>query len=537
MPKYLKKDTIRLLEASVEAISMAVTALGLPQRNELRAPESENSIAIGLAGVAGELAMSSILVQAGGEQALHQSSGYYKTSAQIVDDFKRLILSKIPKLLFFTQHIQNPTEHIEEVLKLVSKIKILLKLRAAGLHAGKGVSRDACVVCVNDVIRLLQLLGQSSRIKPYIETLPRCIIISKSYDLIINDLINRLNQSVSENERASITASIYLVIPELPSEEPEWLQSFDRLVVSPAQNDITFLLDTLQKSKYASLIKVTNSLNSIPVTVQNGNPSALPIEIQYMKKSFLAIRDRYYADRGTANGRLEQNLFDPPPIDLIYEIFAFGFYELKIIDDKDKKLTAVDTWPLIASSLSYPGTFGPYWYFIDMTSELGQIEWYINKAADVCGKKMQLGFEEFKIGFNAYKNETPLSKSIKFVSELVRGYDKLCDNKMELLKVYNKSLKNKKTLCKEALNDLTQVVNEEMFIGEMLIKLVENKYNFENNSSQKYWGRILCEAAAELNDLPGLIAILKSPKLNSAHTAARKAIRIIDFINYGPKIE
>lgn len=30
MPMYLKRDIIRLLEASVESISMAVTSLGLP---------------------------------------------------------------------------------------------------------------------------------------------------------------------------------------------------------------------------------------------------------------------------------------------------------------------------------------------------------------------------------------------------------------------------------------------------------------------------------------------------------------------------
>lgn len=64
MPMYLKRDTIRLLEASVESISLAVAALGLPRRYESREPASENSIAIGLAGVSAELAMSAIIVQA-----------------------------------------------------------------------------------------------------------------------------------------------------------------------------------------------------------------------------------------------------------------------------------------------------------------------------------------------------------------------------------------------------------------------------------------------------------------------------------------
>ncbi|WP_420811121.1 MAG: hypothetical protein ACJ3UO_05635 [Dehalococcoides mccartyi] len=104
---YLKRDTIRLLEASVNSISMAVTSLGLPQRYELREAASENAIAIGLAGVSVELAMSSIIVQAQGEQALCLPSGYYKTGTHIVDDFKALINSQIPKMLFFDTRNQE----------------------------------------------------------------------------------------------------------------------------------------------------------------------------------------------------------------------------------------------------------------------------------------------------------------------------------------------------------------------------------------------------------------------------------------------
>ena len=104
MPMYLKRDTIRLLEASVESISLAVAALGLPRRYESREPASENSIAIGLAGVSAELAMSAIIVQAKGEQALRFPSNFYKTGSHIVDDFRLLITSQIPKMVFLTQN-------------------------------------------------------------------------------------------------------------------------------------------------------------------------------------------------------------------------------------------------------------------------------------------------------------------------------------------------------------------------------------------------------------------------------------------------
>ena len=88
MPMYLKRDTIRLLEASVESISMAVTAIGLPKRYELRESVAENAVAIGLAGVSAELAMSAIIVQVKGEQALCFPSGFYKTGTHYFTDSK-----------------------------------------------------------------------------------------------------------------------------------------------------------------------------------------------------------------------------------------------------------------------------------------------------------------------------------------------------------------------------------------------------------------------------------------------------------------
>ena len=296
-------------------------------------------------------------------------------------------------------------------------------------------------------------------------------------------------------------------------------------------------MDTLQKSKYASLIKVAKSVDSIPVSVQKGNPSALPIEPQYLKKSFSDIRDQWYADRGTANGRLEQKQFDPPPIESVYEIFAFHFDVLQITDDETAQLTAVDTWPLVAASLSYPGTFGPYWYFIKKTSDLGQMESYMNKAVKVAGKNLQTGFKEFKPSFDAFRNGRPLSKSIKYVNELLTAYEQSCDKRSSLLDLSKKYLKKEKELCADAQIDLQKVVDEEIPVGEILIKLAEDKYSFTNEASRRYWARVLCESSTEVEDASGLVAILKHPELAVAHTAARKAIRIIDFINYGPKIE
>ena len=537
MPMYLKRETIRLLEASVSAISMAVAALGLPQRHEIREPVSENAIAIGLAGISAELAMSSIIVQAQGNQSLVLPSGFYKTGKRITEDFKNLISSQVPKMVFLTQGIDQPTEHISALKEASAKFKLLTTSRAGGLHAGIGPSRDVCITCVNDVISFLGLLGKSSRIKPYTETVPRLIEVSKSFELIVDELIAELNGSVSDIDRSRTLASVYLVVPELPDKEPEWIDAFDRLLISPKRSDISFLLDTLKESKCASLVKVASSNAAVPVVVQKGNPSALPIEPQYLKKSFSDIRDQWYADRGVANGRLDKKQFDPPPIESVYEIFTLQFHTLQITDSEEKQLTAVDTWPLIASSLTYSGTLGPYWYFVRKTSDLGQLDHYIDRVVQFGCHTLKPGVQEYKLGVEAIRKDKPLSRKEMFVKELLEAYEKAEKKREVIMESSRKHNHSQKELSKDAKSDLKQVLAEEMSIGEMLVKIVENEYCFLDNSSKLYWARVLSEAASEIEDTHGLLAILKTTELSVAHTAARKALRVIDFVNFGPRIE
>lgn len=536
MPMYLKKDTIRLLEASVEAISLAVTSLGLPQRHLFREGSAQNSISIGLAGVSAELAMSAIIVQAKGENALRQPSGFYKTGGIIVDDFKELVNSKIPKLLFLTKNVDKPLEHISYILTASSKFKMLAKSRAGGLHAGIGPSRDVSVACANEVINFLKLLGESSRIKPYMETLPQVIEVQKSYELIVEDLINKVNSASSDEDKASALASIFLVIPDLPENEPDWLSAFDRVMISPKKSDISFLLDTLKQSKYASLVKVSATSESVPVKIEKGVPGALPIEPQFLKKSFSHIRDRWYADRGTANGRFDQGQFDPPPIESVYEIFSLGLDTLGITVGSDEKLSTVDTWPLISASLAYQGTSGPYWYFVRKTCDWSQLDSYMHRVSKLAGKKIEKSYKEFKMHFDLLKAGKSLSAKDRIALSLIDYHDKASEKRNRLIDLAQKYQGKDKALSEEAYLDLCRVVDEKMSVGQFLINIVEGIYVFTDDNSKKFWVRAVCEATTEVEDCSGVLAVLKDPALYTAHTAARKALRVIDFINYGPEI-
>lgn len=208
-----------------------------------------------------------------------------------------------------------------------------------------------------------------------------------------------------------------------------------------------------------------------------------------------------------------------------------------ITQQEDEQLSAAETWPLVASSLSYSGTLGPYWYFVRKTVDLGQLESYINRAAKYAGKTLKNGIKEFKPYIEKMRKEIPLSKNEKQIAVLLSEYEKSGEKKKRLIDLSEKYIGKEKQLCQEAQDDLQKLMEEELHVGDLLIKLVENVYSFQTEESQKYWARTLCECATELEDARGLYAVISETNFSSAYTAVRKAFRIIDFINYGPKLE
>ena len=158
MPMYLKKDTIRFLESSIETISMAITSLGIPDRIELRSDLAKNAITVGMVGISAELAMNAILIQANGSKSLFLPSGYYKSAGNILEDFKKLIKERNLKISFLMKDVDDIDNMLNEILKKIAKFKILMPIRASGVHAGIGVSKDACIVAINDVIDFLNLI-------------------------------------------------------------------------------------------------------------------------------------------------------------------------------------------------------------------------------------------------------------------------------------------------------------------------------------------------------------------------------------------
>ena len=536
MPKYLKKDSIRFLESSIETISMAITSLGIPERIDLRNNLAKNSVTIGLVGISAELAMSAILIQANGKNSLLLPSGYYKSASNILDDFKKLIKERNLKISFLIKDVDDMEKMFNDILNKLPKFKLLMSLRASGIHAGIGVSKDVCIVEINEVIDFLSLISKSSRIKPYTFSIPKKIEVIKENQILIDELIEKLKNSNDIIEKANAIASIYLVAPELPEHSERWMDSFEKLMISPKANDISFLLDTLKDSKYASLIKVSKSEIGLPVVVEKDNPLSLPIEPQFLKKSFTSIKDRFYADTSVSNGRLEDNILDVPPIDSIYEIFTFKFEKLGIETNKSGLISHNETWSLICSSLTYAGTIGPIWYFIRKTDNINQLKADLKKALNTADTKLIKNLKKIKGSFDAVFSEEEIESTQEYVRNIIE-IKEFADKKRENLAILIEKQKGTpKELKGVALEDFKKFEDEEITLGDLIINIIDNKYKF-NNNVKIYWAKNFCEASNEEDDLEGILAIIKTKEMKSIHTVARKAIQMIDFVNYGPSVK
>jgi hypothetical protein len=173
--------------------------------------------------------------------------------------------------------------------------------------------------------------------------------------------------------------------------------------------------------------------------------------------------------------------------------------------------------------------------------DLFNTAWGVGTGFYVDGNKVKFGpfekgYKEFKSRFEVLKAGKSINAKDKNVAALIDHYDSASEKRKQLISLATKYKGKDKDLCDQAHLDLKQVVEEKMHVGQFLINIVNSIYTFKDENSKKFWTRTFCEAASEIEDCSGLLAVLKDPSLEIAYTATRKALRVIDFINYGPTI-
>lgn len=513
---------------------MALVGLALPVRRDSREPASRYSPSVGLIGAAAEQAMGAILVHVFGEDVLQASESRFKSAREVLADLRELLRSPVPRASFLTAGISDPADHLAKLSTATSGFTVLLVERAAALHAGSGPSREASVIAAKKVHEFLELLALSTRIRSYLDDLPRLPAPVLQPNLLVDELVSKLANADGLTEKAGILRSLFLILPEVPETAPEWLGAIERIALAPTDSDIVLLVNALERAIPVQLQRASARGQGISVVVRPDDPNAIPIAAHHLRRSFTQIADQWNADIGNANGRLEAGVLDSPPDDFVLDVFVLGPAELKRALGKES-FTAHETWPFVASALIRHGTPGPYWFLVRLTSDFGQLAALMQKAFKL-GKGEDRASRQAELleGVEAINKSTPLVAPSKIFSEIKRLLNESTKARSRLSAAIDRNRTGSKAFPNTGETLVKAVSQDTATVGEAIEALLKGTVDL---AARRYWARVLCESASDPLDRRPLVSVLRASDLAVAHTAARKALRLIDAMDNGPSMQ
>lgn len=533
MPRLLSNNAVRLLEASQESLALALLCLGTPSRGELRVESARYSPAIGLVGTAAEQALTAIIVQVRGEQAMMLSPTQFKSARHILNDFRDLLRAPVPAASFLTAGLADAAQHRARLNEASQGFSMLFTQRAAGFHAGSGVSRAVILMQSLKVHAFLALLSTSARMRPYLDRLPTPLEDVIDQSVLVDDLIQKFQHAQAPIERVTALRSLFLVLPELPPEAPEWLDAFDRSVVSPTPADIALLLGTLQNAAPVRFQRINPGGQGLNVVVRPNDPNALAIAPQHLRRAFADILDQFAADVGIANGRLNEGRLDLPPESFLLDLCLLGTQQIPQALGRPI-LTSQDVWPFVSAALAQQGTERPYWFLVSLVDDIGRLVGQLWLAAEASPQEsFRLKARAAIEALEAKRNERQLRPAAELASFTTDQLELADHARDELPAAIERARGTERDAGPAVEAALLRVCLREINPSEAFVAVLE----ISSPIARSYWAKRLAEASSEVEDRQMLIDILRSADLNAAKTAARKALRLADVMAYGPLIE
>lgn len=438
-------------------------------------------------------------------------------------------------ILFLINGVSKSEEHINRILELTNRFQLIITSRANGLHNGYGLKYELVASLFQNVTEFLNLISNSNNLKPYLTKIPELVGIKIDKDILIDDLYSKLKDSKNSQEQKILISSLFLILPEIPKKLPEWIEKFESFTIAPKKTDIVYLIDALEKANPVSLNKVTDSSSQLNVKIVGRDvEDAIPISAHFLKSEFTQIRDQFYADIATANGRLNNKQLDLPPKSSIYNAFAFGVDELQILE-KGKVFTAHQTWPFIVEAINVAknNTSAPYWFLSRMTNDFGQLKSCLKTAQKYGNSSLKKNITIVLGGIEAIENDKYIEANSVFIKQIISETEIFNNNIEKLESLYKKNGLN--GLTDDYENELGQLFIEEKSISELIAKLLID--DSLTDSCRKYWIGKLTSLMPEKDDLPIFASILHNTEFQNAHTNIRKVFRALDFADYGPKIK
>jgi hypothetical protein len=537
MPRLLKGGTQRRLSASQQALTLAFSLLGTPKPISHERADTDGSLEIGLIGIAADLALAACLFEVLGPGGiLRQDSGFYLTAVEALASFRALATSTIPRVSVLTWGIAKQAEHLEKLKNATTGFQVIFSARAAAVHAGKGISRDAALHGGRTVIEFLLALAESPKWKPYLTSIPQSPVAFKDRTLIAQEPAKLIRSGDKSKVGPAITR-IFLVLPELTKNEPDWLETLQRVQVTPKSNDISVLLKSLSTAQVGDLYKVGKGAGAIATKFDSADQNALPIYTGGMKKKFDNSLDEWTAYVGTANAQLDKGFLSLPPVEAIYMYSAMGVERIGLPEEEIVNgLAAHVIWPFIADALNYAGTKGPCFFLIRKlkVGEFGQFKALMKKAGDR-STKLKTTLEEYLPLFEVVVNDKAAPASSALASQLAQFLNVREEHHEGILDTLGARLDASSGKSKAAYEQLISDVEESGAVAVPLTRLIEGSIDLGTDLASSL--RLLIDAAVDREDLPPVVALLgKSTFKSTVGTNARKAVRDIDYLYHGPQL-
>jgi hypothetical protein len=540
MPKFLKDNTIVLLDGGIESYLMALYGMAMPSLRSLRKPETKYAPIVGLYGAAAELLVKGCLVQAKGSTAMYKngdiSAGVYRFGSEVIEDLRRYIRDEDGCISYIWGNAENHDEQKNQLLHCLGKFKLHQELRANGLHAGLGCSRDITIATATDVYTFIQLLSQSKKLRPYLKNVPAPEATIRDREAIIEDLSRRLRSTKDDSTKVGLLRGMYLVLPYVPEMKPDWVDAFDRIAASPpTEGDLSYLAKTLSDAHSIYLLKNRGGKEGVPVRVDPKDPDALPVAIQNIKRTLSTTPDKFYNDILTANTRLDESRLDLPIDDFLVDLYALGLEDAGVLTTGTQKLTAQQVWPFVAAAYSTNGTPRPCWFIIKHCDEMDQLIAFL-KRAEKCGNGyFKRRLPELLKALVAYKNGTHLAIGAKkggVFSDIPAHKEKLESLTAEQLKPFNPVFLRKYPLSEQANNIVREFISDTKNAGSALCALLELDSLTDNDRKAALALLPLCYDSGNKN---GLISVLRTVHMKNYISNARKMMFFADFIENGPQ--
>lgn len=539
MPKFLKDNTIILLDSGIESYLLALYGMAMPSLRLLRKPEFKYAPIVGLYGTAAELLVKACLVQAKGVSAMYRdgniSTGVYRFGSDVIEDLRHYIRDEDSCVSYIWGNMESHTDQRDQLLHCLGKFKLFQELRANGLHAGRGCSRDITVAMAAGIYEFIQLLSQSKKLKPYLRNIPAPEASIRDREAIIEDLSRRLRTAKDDSTKVGLLRGMYLVLPYVPEIKPDWVDAFDRIAVAPpTEGDLSYLAKTLSDAHSIYLLKNRGGKDGIPVRIEPQNPDSLPVAIQNIKRTLSTIPDKFNNDILSANTRIAENRLDLPLDEFLIDLYALGVEGAGILTSENNLLTAQQTWPFVAAAYSTNGTPRPCWFIIRYCDEIDQLIAYMKKAEKCGNGYLKRRMPVLLAALQAYKeNEVVSFNGVKDTAfkDLLAFKAKTNAMSEEQKKPFSPTFLRKYPPSDQMNIIIHDFVAELKNAGDCLSAALELK---SLTDSDRKLALALLPLCYEDNDKSGLISVLRTNHLKNYVSTARKMMFAADFIQNGP---